>query len=454
MTDPTPVVTENNLTAWPMIRSNSRTYDEDQMSTNLENIWINREVLATSMVNDAVNNNYTGYCMDIEFQTTRSATRDRYIQLVNFFSDKLHESGKKLMVAHAHWATMAPMSYLKDSSVDYVVTMDPYTASDLFFRKNGDETQGQAYEDYNQIEHNRLIWGFAWEYHNKSSQNSQWLWLQENGYNEGVVGAAVWRAPAENNCKSGCDTASEGINYYDAFKQYYPVDPNTVSLCNDITCSNHGICEEVDSQATCNCYEGYHSEGTTCIKDVEVCTSDITCSNHGICDDSSGVITCLCEEGYINAGLECLNNTTIKQKIIKTVNSEGFIISGAMPYFHNENIGLEDYSVWCYQNNIDSKNKLKLTFYDLAPAKYRVYTYIPSTNNLSTSVDYSINNSSEIKTSNVNQVNSKSDWAYLGEFDVNQNLEISVSCYSENTDINLFKKIYFSAIKLELLINE
>jgi len=158
MTDPTTTVINNDLSPWPMIRSNSRTLNEDEMATNINTIWTNREVLATQMVNEAITNNYTGYCMDIEFQTSRASTRDKCMQLVNFFAEKLHQSNKKLMVAHAHWATMAPMSSLKNTSVDYVATMDPYTASDLFFKKNGDETQGQAYEDYNQLEHNRLIW--------------------------------------------------------------------------------------------------------------------------------------------------------------------------------------------------------------------------------------------------------------------------------------------------------
>ncbi len=454
MTDPTTTIIDNDLTAWPMIRSNSRNLNEDEMATNIDNIWNNRETLAIQMVNEAVNNNYAGYCMDIEFQTSRTSTRDKYMQIVDFFADKLHESGKKLMVAHAHWASMAPMSRLKNTSVDYVATMDPYTASDLFFRKNGDETQGQAYEDYAQIEHNRLIWAFAWEYHTKTTQNAMWNWLQTNGYNENVAGAAVWRAPAENSCKSGCNTSTEGINYYDAFESYYPIDRNANIVCNGITCSNHGECIENNSQANCNCYEGYHAQELECIKDIETCTAEITCSNHGICDDSSGVVKCNCEQGYINANLECIKNTTTIKKTIKTINSDSFKVSGALPYFHNQNIGLNENSIWCYQDNGDVENKMALTFYNLASGRYRIYTYIPSIENLSKKARYSIKNGERIETATIDQTNNKGDWTYLGEFNVNENLEISVSCYEENTNINTFKKIYFSAIKLELLETE
>ena len=451
MTDPTPTILDNDLTAWPMIRSNSRTFNEDEMADNINSIWTNRETLATQMVNEAINNNYTGYCMDIEFQTGRASTRDKYMQIVDFFANKLHQSGKKLMVAHAHWATMAPMSRLKDTAVDYVATMDPYTASDLFFRKNGDETQGQAYEDYNQIEHNRLIWAFAWEYHTKSTQDAMWQWLQSNGYNEQVAGAAVWRAPAENSCKSGCNTSTQGINYYDAFEQYYPIDRNANTVCSNVTCSNHGECVENNSEPVCNCYEGYHSENLECIRNTETCTAEITCSNHGTCDDTTGIVKCNCEEGYINANLECIKNTRIKKKIIKTINSESFKISGALPYFHNQNIGLNENSLWCYQNNLDSENKMSLTFYNLSEGKYRIYTYIPGIENLSENVNYSVRNGASIKTGNINQTHNKGTWAYLGEFDAQENLEISVSCYNENSELNSFKKIYFSAIKLELL---
>ena len=453
-TDPSTIVIDNDLTAWPMIRSNSRNLTEDDMANNINSIWANRETLATQMVNEAVNNNYAGYCMDIEFQTSRNSTRDKYIQIVDFFADKLHESGKKLMVAHAHWASMAPMTKLKDSSVDYVATMDPYTASELFFRKNGDETQGQAYEDYNQIEHNRLIWAFAWEYHTKTTQNAMWQWLQANGYNENVVGAAVWRAPAENSCKDGCNTSTQGINYYDAFKTYYPIDRNANIVCNGVTCSNHGICVNNNSQASCNCYDGYHAQELECIKDIESCTTEITCSNHGICDDSTGMVKCNCEQGYIDANLECIKNTTVIKKTIKSINSDSFKISGAFPYFHNQNIGLNESSIWCYQDNSDTENKMALTFYNLASGKYRVYTYIPSIENLSKKAKYSIKNGITIESTIIDQSKNKGDWTYLGEFNVNENLELSVSCYEENTNINTFKKIYFSAIKLELLETE
>ena len=449
MTNPISQIHSNDLTAWPMIRSDSRTYNEDEMIANLNDIWNNREIIAQQMINEAVTNNYAGYCMDIEFQTTRDTTKNKYMQIINYFARILHSNGKKLMIAHAHWATMAPMTDLKNTEADYVATMDPYTASELFFRKNGDETQGQAYEDYHQIEHNRLIWAFAWEYHVKSTQEAMWNWLQTNGYNENVAGAAVWRAPAENSCKRGCNPSSEGINYYEAFRYYYPIDTQMNTLCANVTCSNHGFCEVMDNQAVCNCQEGYHDVGLNCIKDSETCTEEITCSNHGICDDSEGIVKCNCDEGYINAGYECIKNTVIKKKIIKTVKSNSFKLYGALPYFHNDNKGLNDFSFWCYDNS-DNENKYSLTFYGPERGKYRIYTFIPASNNLANKAIYTIKNGTEIKTAQINQITNKGNWGYLGEYDINEILEINLNCNNPNSNEESYEKIYFSAIKLEL----
>jgi len=402
LTNPTSNIKSDNLGAWPMINADTRGHDTDYIVNYINQIWNNKEQLATQMVDEAVTNGYAGYCLDIETQQITTDVQNKYILLVDYFSKELHKVDKKLMVAHAHWSTIAPMKRLSDETVvDYVATMDPYTASELFFNRSGDETRGQAYEDYNDIDHNRLIWAFAWEYHIKSTQENMWQWLENGGYNDGVAGAAVWRTPAENMCKSGCNRATDGINYYEAFERYYPV--NSPYICKDIACSNHGECRAIDGNAVCNCEEGYHAEGTNCIID---------------------------------------NNL---EKIL-TIN-ENFTYEGAAPYWNRDNIGIDNNSIYCYNNSIDTSNKGVWSISGLIEDSYQIFAHIPNGKNMSKEALYYLEGE-ESKTVTIDQTQNVDSWVLLGTIDSKDSIKIKLNCISNENKLD-FRRLYFDAIKIK-----
>ena len=76
--------------------------------------------------------------------------------------------------------------------------------------------------------------------------------------------------------------------------------------CAELDCSGTGVCRSEDAPR-CDCNEGYHAEGLSCVLDGEMgpcATQD--CSGHGECvirDDST---TCVCDEGFISQGVECI----------------------------------------------------------------------------------------------------------------------------------------------------
>jgi hypothetical protein len=209
VSDPTSLIAAEGLGTWPMLIGGSS-------YSSVVGMYNNRVSIGNQMVNAAQANGYAGYCIDVEGYDS-SGSKTYFIALVDYLADRMHAVGKKLMVAQATWATLAPMSDLAGTSVDYVASMDLYTNSVYYY-------QLYVTNNYSQIAHNRLIWAFAWEHHNSSSQAAQWQWMNDpNGdgnnadsYNNGVAGAAVWRTPA---------ASTNGINYYAGFRTYYPVGP-------------------------------------------------------------------------------------------------------------------------------------------------------------------------------------------------------------------------------------
>ena len=73
-------------------------------------------------------------------------------------------------------------------------------------------------------------------------------------------------------------------------------------LCEDVTCSGHGYCNEDGDNEWCVCDAGYIEEGLNC---VEGCV-DVTCSGHGTCSVSGGQEVCNCESGFNPDGTQCV----------------------------------------------------------------------------------------------------------------------------------------------------
>ena len=73
-------------------------------------------------------------------------------------------------------------------------------------------------------------------------------------------------------------------------------------LCDDVTCSGHGECQDDGENEWCVCDEGYIAEGLDCILGCD----GVTCSGHGICSVVSGAEVCTCEAGFHATGLNCI----------------------------------------------------------------------------------------------------------------------------------------------------
>ena len=199
VTDPGPWSSENGLTKWPMLVGGYK-----PSAASVQAMWTNRAMILQNLIAEAGANGHLGYTIDVEGMA-ESGT-NTFIALVDYLADGLHAAGFKLMVAHATWATLAPLAKLAATSVDYVATMDPYT--------------GWWYKyipaDYAGIQPARLIWGFTWGGISDATQRTMWDWMEASGYNAGVAGAAVWRTPLMP------PHGSNTLDYYAGLRRYYP----------------------------------------------------------------------------------------------------------------------------------------------------------------------------------------------------------------------------------------
>jgi hypothetical protein len=197
--DPGPWASDNGLLKWPMLVGGYK-----PTAASIQAMWNNRAAILNNLIVEADANGYVGYTVDVEGLAESGKTA--FINLMDYLADGLHAEGYKLMVAHATWATLAPMADLARTSVDYVATMDPYTGWwDRYIPV-----------DYAAIEHPRLIWGFTWGGISDSTQQTMWNWMEARGYNVGVAGAAVWRTPLMP------PHGSNALDYYVGLRRYYP----------------------------------------------------------------------------------------------------------------------------------------------------------------------------------------------------------------------------------------
>lgn len=198
--DPGDWASDNSLLKWPMLIGGYK-----PSPSSVKAMWDNRAAILAELVAGADAHGYHGYNVDVEGHA--SSGKDTFINLMDYLADGLHAHGYRLMVAHATWATLAPIEDLAATAVDYVVTMDPYTGSYAY---------NYIPDNYAAIEHDRLVWAFTWDNISDDTQTTMWDWMEANGYNDGVAGAAVWRTPlmpphGDNN-----------LDYYEGLRRYYP----------------------------------------------------------------------------------------------------------------------------------------------------------------------------------------------------------------------------------------
>jgi len=199
--DPGPWASQNDLARWPMLIGGYH-----PTAASIQAMWNFRATILHNLIAEADANGYEGYTVDVE--GVAESGRTTFLAVVDYLADGLHAEGYRLMVAHATWATLAPIADLARTSVDYVATMDPYTG---WWNR-------YIPADYAAIQHSRLIWGFTWDRVSDATQTTMWNWMEANGYNVGVAGAAVWRTPLMP--PHGGNT----LDYYAGLRRFYPMD--------------------------------------------------------------------------------------------------------------------------------------------------------------------------------------------------------------------------------------
>ncbi|MEZ4266607.1 MAG: calcium-binding EGF-like domain-containing protein [Myxococcota bacterium] len=75
--------------------------------------------------------------------------------------------------------------------------------------------------------------------------------------------------------------------------------------CADVTCSGHGVCSDVDGEASCACEAGYDDSGATCVNVDECADGTANCAADATCTDTDGAFTCACPAGYSGDGVTC-----------------------------------------------------------------------------------------------------------------------------------------------------
>ncbi|RMG18281.1 MAG: hypothetical protein D6729_07260, partial [Deltaproteobacteria bacterium] len=207
LSDPMPWASQNGLPAYPMIVGYSNANAVYQM-------WRNRSAIAAAAVAEANAKGYAGYVLDVE-GTASATTRRRYIEFVDTLAGALDAAGKKLIVAQARWATLAPAADLAATRAHYIGSMDPMHPGGLSM------WQRKLLPTYNDVPPGRLVWIFSWDFMRGASgaqeQQAQWAWMQSEGLNAGVAGAAVFRTPAKPPNRFG-----HQIDYYQGFRDHYP----------------------------------------------------------------------------------------------------------------------------------------------------------------------------------------------------------------------------------------
>jgi hypothetical protein len=206
--NPGPWIVQSGLEAWPMLIGGY-----EPSASSIRAMWQKRASIAQSMKAAAQSNGYAGYCIDVEGHADTS-TKNTFIALVDYLADEMHTVGVKIMVAHGTWSTIAPMADLAATAVDYVATMDPYTPNSKYWSR-------YFHANYNDIDPERLIWGFTWEHFTKDHQMAQWQYLESQGLNNDVAGAAVWRTPL-------MPPHYNSLDYYEGLRAFYPVGGDAV----------------------------------------------------------------------------------------------------------------------------------------------------------------------------------------------------------------------------------
>ena len=84
------------------------------------------------------------------------------------------------------------------------------------------------------------------------------------------------------------------------------------SPCKGITCDNHGECIVVGGLAECDCDDGYHAVGLSCVEgdcEGEACCEGVACGDNGTCKAIDNTPVCVCDDGYHAENMVCVEGT-------------------------------------------------------------------------------------------------------------------------------------------------
>lgn len=105
------------------------------------------------------------------------------------------------------------------------------------------------------------------------------------------------------------------------------VEDGTTGPCHEVTCSGHGQCVDNNGTPECRCDAGYHAEGLACVENPNDPCAGVTCSGHGQCVDNNGTPSCQCEGGYHPVGLACIADADPCQGV--TCSGHGVCVNNA-----------------------------------------------------------------------------------------------------------------------------
>ncbi|MBN2695424.1 hypothetical protein JXR93_12250 [bacterium] len=109
-----------------------------------------------------------------------------------------------------------------------------------------------------------------------------------------------WEECNDGACvlKAGrCNTSSNCLTSQICNTETHACEEPTIDPCEDVTCSNHGECQNSNGVASCSCDDGYKANGLDCV----LLCSDVSCSGGRVCNPSNG--ECVCQEGSFYNGL-------------------------------------------------------------------------------------------------------------------------------------------------------